>query len=170
MATNPRKPPFRRRLTALLLSFGLWLILVPPFLIPVDGPVTSPFFWRFAPDKLMPAAEFHDAIDIGAPQGSKVKATAFGRVVEAGWNSTAGNYLQIRHAAGFSSYYAHLAELKVKQGDLILLPAIQTIALSGSTGRATGPHLHFGIKFRNRPVSPQILLVFHRVRKAVLRF
>ncbi|MBU0936000.1 MAG: M23 family metallopeptidase [Spirochaetes bacterium] len=156
----------------LLAAAGLFvlLLLFPPFIVPADGPVTSAFFFRFAPDKTVPQAEFHDAIDIGIPAGTRVKPTTIGRVVEAGYNNSAGYYARIKHPGGFSSYYAHLSKLQVSTGDLILLPFFSSVGLSGNTGRSTGPHLHFSIYAGNIPLPPQSLLLFHRLRLHILRF
>lgn len=164
----------RNRLIPRLVLTGaglfLFLTLFPPFIVPAFGPVTSPFFFRFAPDKALPKAEFHDAIDIGLPVGTRIKATAPGRVADAGYNSSAGYYVLIKHPGGVSSYYAHLSKLQVRAGDLILFPYFSSVGLSGNTGRSTGPHLHFSLYAGRIPLSPQPLLFFHRLRRVTLGF
>lgn len=93
--------------------------------------------------------DFHDtyrARDFAMPLGSKVGASASGKVIRAsmGWGGGYGNYIIISHPNGAQTLYAHLSKLLVSEGDVVTQR--QTIGLSGSTGRSTGPHLHFEIR------------------------
>ncbi len=159
----------RKALSAVLLLILLGIML-PPFLVPVEGRVTSAFFFRFAPDKSLPVLEFHNAIDIAVPQGTPVRSIAWGVVESGGWDDSAGNFVRMRHPLGLRSFYAHLSSVQVKAGDVILFPFFRRLGLSGSTGRSTGPHLHFGIRLGRLPIPPDVLLLFHRIRLAIVGF
>ncbi len=152
------------------LSLVLLGIALPPFLVPVEGRVSSAFFFRFAPDKTLPTLEFHDAIDIAVPAGTPVRSIAWGVVESCGWDDAAGNFVRMRHPLGIHSFYAHLSSLLVRPGDLIVFPFFRRLGFSGSTGRSTGPHLHFAVRVGRIPLPPDMLLFFHRIRLAILGF
>lgn len=116
-----------------------------------QGPVTSRFGWR--DDPLHGARRFHQGIDIALAYGQDVKAAAGGRVTFSGVQSGYGNTVVIDHADGRQTRYAHLAEQAVRQGDSVAEG--QIIGKSGSSGRATGPHLHFEVLVDGRPVDPR---------------
>ena len=107
--------------------------------LPVQGIVTSNVGWRH--DPIDGTIRHHNGVDIAVPAGTRVKAIAAGRVVESGQHGGYGNLVTIEHGDGSISLYGHNSQLKVKVGDQV--EAGQIIALSGSTGRSTGPHLHF---------------------------
>ena len=107
--------------------------------MPVQGIVTSRVGLRH--DPIDGGMRHHNGVDIAVPTGTKVKAIAAGRVVESAARGGYGNLVSIQHAGGMLSLYGHNAQLEVKVGDQV--EAGQTVALSGSTGRSTGPHLHF---------------------------
>lgn len=118
---------------------------------PVMGRITSPFGWRRHP--ITRRNDFHSGIDIRAARGTVIRAAAAGTVVHSGWMGGYGRTVVIRHANGKSTLYAHAESLLVRQGDTVT--AGQNIARAGSSGRATGPHLHFEVRDRNnRPVNP----------------
>ena len=108
---------------------------------PITGPVTSSFAWRYHP--ITGTADFHTGMDIAAAQGMPVLAALPGEVVEVGDSQVYGNYIVLRHAENFQTSYSHCSEIiarvgmKVRQGE--------RIAKVGSTGIATGPHLHFSV-------------------------
>lgn len=88
----------------------------------------------------------HEGLDYGCAEGSEVLAAADGAVVTA--RDTGGAYgklVTLAHDGGWMTYYAHLSEIRVRQGERVSRG--QVIALSGNTGRSTGPHLHFGLKY-----------------------
>lgn len=96
---------------------------------------------------------YHPALDIGAPAGSAVVAADEGIVAVAGWSSVGyGNYIVIRHGDGFVTLYAHLSSIGVSEGDYVARG--QYIGAVGSTGRSTGPHLHFEISTGGRTYNP----------------
>jgi len=108
-------------------------------LLPVKGIVTSNYGWRH--DPIDGGIRHHNGVDIAVPTGTRVRAIAAGRVVESGSHGGYGNLVSLEHGDGTLSLYGHNSQLEVRVGDQV--EAGQTIALSGSTGRSTGPHLHF---------------------------
>lgn len=107
--------------------------------MPVQGTITSSVGLRH--DPIDGGMRHHNGLDIAVPTGTKVRAIAAGRVVESAARGGYGNLVTIEHEGGMVSLYGHNAQLEVKIGDRV--EAGQTVALSGSTGRSTGPHLHF---------------------------
>jgi murein DD-endopeptidase MepM/ murein hydrolase activator NlpD len=107
--------------------------------LPVKGIVTSNVGWRH--DPIDGTIRHHNGVDIAIPAGTQVKAIAAGRVIESGPHGGYGNLVKIEHGDGSISMYGHNSQLQVNAGEQVA--AGQTIALSGSTGRSTGPHLHF---------------------------
>ena len=97
----------------------------------------------------------HLGIDYAAPVGTPVSSVASGTVVKIGTRGPSGNLVAVKHANGFTSYYAHLSRFAkgIKVGDKIEQKSV--VGFVGMTGRATGPHLHFGLKHRGRFVNPQ---------------
>ena len=107
------------------------------FIWPADGAFTSGFGWRWG--------KIHAGIDIAAPIGTPILAAASGTIEYATWNDGGyGNMIDIRHADGTITRYAHMNELYVKEGQTVSQG--QTIGAMGSTGFSTGPHLHFEIR------------------------
>lgn len=96
--------------------------------------------------------EFHEGIDIATPTGTKVRAAKSGKVSRSGNLGGFGRTITIDHDNGVISLYAHNSQLLVSEGEKVKQG--QKIALSGNTGRSTGPHLHFGIYINNKPVNP----------------
>jgi murein DD-endopeptidase MepM/ murein hydrolase activator NlpD len=121
------------------------------FIWPVEGQLTSPFGER-APVMGGGGAQFHAGIDLSTPPGTPVQAAQEGTVVFAGYNGAYGKVVKLDHPHGFSTLYAHNSRLLVHVGQRI--KAGQVICLSGSTGRSTGPHLHFEVHKDGWPVDP----------------
>lgn len=119
---------------------------------PVHGPVTSPFGLRFR--GLRP--DVHRGVDVYVPAGTPVHAMAPGRVHFAGVMRGYGKVVILDHGDGVRSLYAHLSEVRVQAGDEV--KGHDVIGLSGSSGDATGPHLHFEVWRYGRPVDPVPLL------------
>ena len=111
---------------------------------PLLGTITSPFGMR--------NNKLHKGLDIAANTGTKIKASATGIVVEAGWHNSYGYYVLISHINGYQTRYAHCSKLLVKKGQQI--SSQQTIALVGSTGKSTGPHVHFEIIKNSKHQNP----------------
>ena len=108
---------------------------------------------------------FHSGIDIPAPQGSPVLAAADGRVTETGFDPERGNYLVLDHGDGLTTLYAQCRSVEVEEGDNVV--AGGTIAVVGSTGMATGPHLHFEVRQNGEAQNP--VAYFDREVRETLR-
>ncbi|MBN1835425.1 MAG: peptidoglycan DD-metalloendopeptidase family protein [Spirochaetales bacterium] len=124
------------------------------FLRPVFGFLSSAFGYR--KDPFSDNVQFHRGLDIAAPTGTPVRVSLDGRVVAAGWDAVLGNYVLVRHQVGFSSVYGHLSQILVKRGATVSRG--QRIGLVGSTGRSTGPHVHFELRRNGMPIDPAGLL------------
>ena len=121
-----------------------------PFRLPVQGRITSPFGLKriLNGEPRSP----HSGIDIGVPEGTPIKASQDGTVVLTGEFYLPGKVIILSHGCGVYTYYAHLSKILVAEGDKV--KAGQVIGLSGSSGRATGPHLHFGLYLSGIKVDP----------------
>lgn len=118
------------------------------------GSITSRYGSRADPFTGDPS--FHNGIDIGAPVGTAVHAARDGTVAEVGENATLGNYLVVTHPGGWQSVYGHLSTVAVAAGATVATGAV--IGEVGSTGRSTGPHLHFEVRRKGSAVDPFPLL------------
>jgi murein DD-endopeptidase MepM/ murein hydrolase activator NlpD len=127
-----------------------------PYRKPVIGEVefTSGFGVRSDPFLGRPA--MHTGLDFRAATGDPVRATANGKVVSSGWAGGYGRMVEIDHGNGLSTRYGHLSEIGVKVGDAIKIG--QVIGAVGSTGRSTGPHLHYETRIDGEAVDPQKFL------------
>jgi murein DD-endopeptidase MepM/ murein hydrolase activator NlpD len=127
-----------------------------PYRKPVVGEVefTSGFGIRSDPFLGRPA--MHTGLDFRAAMGDPVRATANGKVASAGWAGGYGRMVEIDHGNGLSTRYGHLSEIGVKVGDPIKIG--QVIGAVGSTGRSTGPHLHYETRIDGEAVDPQKFL------------
>ncbi|NDV56676.1 M23 family metallopeptidase [Bacteroides sp. 519] len=114
-----------------------------PVISPVKCPVVSSNFgMRLHP--IYKVQKFHTGIDIPKPKGTAVYATGNGTVIRKGYCSGYGNFIEIKHAGGFRSFYAHLSRTLVNVGDSVNIT--QQIACVGNTGVSTGSHLHYEIR------------------------
>lgn len=127
------------------------LLASTPSIWPTRGWVTSGFGYRKSPFTGLP--EKHEGLDIAARLGSEVRATADGKVIRAGRDNGYGNLVEIDHGYGVLSRYGHNSKNLVTVGDKVKRG--QVIALIGSTGRSTGPHVHYEIVVNGIPVSPR---------------
>ncbi|EIC21882.1 M23 family metallopeptidase [Thiorhodovibrio frisius] len=118
------------------------------------GIVTSEFGDRRHP--ISGRRSMHTGIDISAKTGTPILAMADGLVIFAGRKHGYGNIVEIRHGNGLETWYAHNQENRVKEGDLVRRG--EEIALLGSTGRSTGPHVHFEVRKNGTPVNPRAYL------------
>jgi murein DD-endopeptidase MepM/ murein hydrolase activator NlpD len=100
--------------------------------------------------------EFHSGLDIDGEKGDIVIAPGNGVVKQAGWTGGYGNLLEIDHGNGLTTRYGHLSRIDVKVGDIIVRG--QDVALVGSTGRSTGPHLHYEVRVSDKSVNPRRFL------------
>lgn len=123
-----------------------------PLADPLPGArITSTFGVR--PDPFFRRAALHSGVDLAAPTGTLVRATASGKVVSAGEAGGYGMMVEIDHGNGFSTRYAHLSEINVASGSTI--KAGQVVGRVGSTGRSTGSHLHYEVRTEETPVDPE---------------
>lgn len=127
------------------------VILPVPLGYPVNGSISSRFGRRI--DPFTGKLAFHSGLDIKADVGSKVMATANGVVVRATYDSKYGRYVMIDHGNGFKTVYGHNSKLLVKVGQHVVRG--QVISLVGNSGRSTGPHLHYEVRYKNRVVDPR---------------
>jgi biotin carboxyl carrier protein len=121
-----------------------------PSIWPVRGWVTSGFGARISPFTNQLA--MHDGLDIGAAPNTPVQAPASGHVTSAGFDAKMGNVVLIDHGYGIETEYGHLAKILVRQGQKVKRGDL--VALVGSTGLSTGPHLHYMIKIKGQTVNP----------------
>jgi murein DD-endopeptidase MepM/ murein hydrolase activator NlpD len=122
-----------------------------PSIWPVHGWVTSSFGNRKSP--FSEQNEFHVGIDIAARSGKVIVAPADGIVAEAGRQAELGNYVEIDHDHGMKTLYGHMLKSAVKKGGIVRKGEV--IGYIGSTGRSTGPHLHYAVYLNGVPVNPR---------------
>ena len=127
------------------------LIRPIPLGFPVDATRISSGYGRRT-DPMNGHSAFHDGIDMSGKRGSGVRATADGKIIERGYNETYGWYVRIDHGNDYTTMFAHNSKIMarwgtdVKRGDVI--------ALLGNTGRSTGPHLHYEVRYKGRAINP----------------
>lgn len=103
-------------------------------------------------DPIYKTTKFHSGMDFSANTGTDVYATGNGTVVSAGWETGYGNTIEINHGFGYRTRYAHLHSISVKKGEKVVRGAI--IGTVGSTGKSTGPHLHYEVVVKGEKVNP----------------
>ncbi|MES2566922.1 MAG: M23 family metallopeptidase [Bacteroidota bacterium] len=118
---------------------------------PKIGPVNSKFGWR--------DGRMHKGIDINLNKGDAIVAAFDGMIRIAQVKGAYGNVIIIRHYNGLETVYAHLSKIKVKPGQVV--SAGQLIGLGGSTGRSSGPHLHFEVRFKGQALNPSSIISFN---------
>jgi murein DD-endopeptidase MepM/ murein hydrolase activator NlpD len=122
-----------------------------PSIPPVKGVFSSGFGIRM--DPFTGGLEFHKGIDLSAPTGTPVVATADGRVEKAEWKSGGyGNVVVINHGRGIKTLYAHLSKILVREGQKVRRG--QIIGLVGSTGKSVAPHVHYEVEVNGEAVNP----------------
>lgn len=126
-----------------------------PLGLPYQGAITSTFGHREDPFGST-GIETHKGVDIQGPHGAHVKAMAKGTVVFAAPKGGYGNCIILKHANGYETLYGHLSKILVREGEQINIG--QTIGNIGSTGRSTGPHLHYEIHKNGQKINPQSFL------------
>jgi murein DD-endopeptidase MepM/ murein hydrolase activator NlpD len=123
---------------------------VLPGLWPITGRLMGGFGERT--DPFSGEGARHTGVDIAAPTGTPVKATADGVIVSAGWYGGYGRCVIIDHGNGYQTLYGHLSKIDVMDGEEIRQG--ETLGRVGMTGRATGPHLHYEVRIHSTPVNP----------------
>ena len=127
-----------------------------PLRKPIAGNTESTSGYGVRIDPFLGVPAMHTGHDFRASTGDRVYATASGVVASAGWNGGYGRMVEVRHGNGFSTRYAHLSEISVSAGQKVNLG--QIVGRVGSTGRSTGPHLHYETRVDGDPVDPQKFL------------
>lgn len=127
---------------------------VPQIMPAADQRITSTFGYRS--DPFTRRSAMHGGIDFKGAVGSPIYAAAHGRVIYAGRKGGYGNFVEVDHGNGLTTRYAHLSRIDVKVGQAI--DAGETLGGLGSTGRSTGPHLHFEVRINGRAVNPRPFL------------
>ncbi|MGE5664566.1 MAG: M23 family metallopeptidase [Deltaproteobacteria bacterium] len=130
------------------------LYLATPVGFPAPGRISSSYGYREHPKS--GEEKFHSGLDVSVPLGTQVKATADGIVSFAGWTPGGGNTVVVEHGHGFSTAYAHNRKALVRIGQRVARG--DAIALSGSTGISTGPHIHYEVWRDGRHVNPNTYL------------
>lgn len=115
-----------------------------------DGWFSSNFGYRI--DPFSGQSTYHEGVDFPAEHGTPIVAAASGKVITAEWHREYGRMIELDHGNGLVSRYAHASSLAVREGDLVVRG--QQIAAVGSTGRSTGPHLHFEVRLNGVPQNP----------------
>lgn len=122
-----------------------------PNLKPCNGIITSGFGWRRY-SRRSRRGRLHKGLDIAAPIGTPIVAPADGKVVFVGTKGGYGNTVILDHGANVKTLYAHNSLIQVSEGEVVIRG--QEISRVGSTGRSTGPHLHYEVRIDGRPVNP----------------
>jgi murein DD-endopeptidase MepM/ murein hydrolase activator NlpD len=131
-------------------------LLRVPVRKPVNGDIDLSSTFGVRMDPFLHIAAMHTGLDFRGDTGDPVQATATGTVVGAGWSGGYGRMVEIDHGNGLSTRYGHLSQIDVKVGDDVRIG--QVIGRMGSTGRSTGPHLHYETRIDGDPVDPQKFL------------
>jgi len=113
--------------------------------------MASGYGWRI--DPVYHTRRFHAGMDFAAPVGANIYATGNGQVISAGWQQGYGNCVQINHGYGYLTLYGHMSAFKIRAGQKVKRGDV--IGLVGSTGKSTGPHLHYEVHFKGEIMNPQ---------------
>jgi murein DD-endopeptidase MepM/ murein hydrolase activator NlpD len=121
-----------------------------PTLWPVSGTITDEFGNRR--DPFTRRLKYHTGMDLGADYGKSIKAAAGGKVIMVDYIYGTGRTVKISHGNGITTLYGHCSKILVEEGQIV--EKGEVIAKVGSTGRSTGPHLHFEVQLYGTPVDP----------------
>ena len=127
------------------------------FASPLPGrEVGSPFGLRRLPWE--PTGRLHEGVDIAAPSGETVHVTCAGTVTKAGTSPSYGHYVEVTHADGFTSFYAHLARVAKGVRPGLVMVEGQAVGTVGDSGHSTGAHLHFEMRQNGRLLNPEMFI------------
>lgn len=145
---------FDERMNALLprLETTLEREAARPLGPPLEGPLEISSRYGLRANPFGRGHELHAGMDFPGDTGTPVKATAPGKVDQAGRGGALGNYVAVEHGHGYRSLYGHLSKILVKPGDEIAKG--QVIGLVGNTGRSSGPHLHYALQYKGKTINP----------------
>ena len=113
--------------------------------------MASGYGWRI--DPVYHSRRFHAGMDFTAPVGTNIFVTGNGTVQSAGWEQGYGNCVQVNHGYGYVTLYGHMSAIKARVGQKVKRGDV--IGLVGSTGKSTGPHLHYEVHFKGQVMNPQ---------------
>ncbi|MCE2504225.1 MAG: M23 family metallopeptidase [Chlorobi bacterium] len=137
------------------------LIQSLPLTVPIEGAtITSKFGIRNHP--VLRGRRMHKGLDMAAPRGTPIYTTGGGTVKFSGRKNGYGNSIIVDHDNGYTTLYAHCSQLLVEEG--VKVSRGDMIALVGSTGRSTGPHLHYEVRVNDQHMNPEVFLVYRRER------
>lgn len=153
LSPAPQKPQLETKNEEIKIKDGKFS-LPKKLSLPVNGEITSSFGLRI--DPIDGKRRHHNGIDIAVPEGTKISPVLPGKVIYSGYSKGYGNCVIVEHEDGIQTIYAHNSKNLVKVGDTVSQETV--IALSGSTGRTTGPHLHFEIRKEGKAVNPLAML------------
>jgi murein DD-endopeptidase MepM/ murein hydrolase activator NlpD len=149
---KPEPPAVSPSPTKLSLDNVLQTLSSTPLGNPADAPLSSEFGWRISPFRTGKQTRFHSGLDYSVDKYSPVWATADGVVTSAGRCGPYGNCIVVDHGNGYETLYAHLSRFNVVEGASVCRS--QAIGQIGSSGRSTGPHLHYEIRKNGVPINP----------------
>ncbi len=150
LATDAKLEELRQQEIISFLGHKQEILAHTPSIWPTTGWITSRFGYRKSP--FTSRREMHKGLDISAPTGTPIYATAEGKVVKIQRDNGYGKNIMVDHGGGIVTRYAHLSGYAVKQGEQVQRG--QLIAYVGNTGRSTGPHLHYEVRLNGVPVNP----------------
>lgn len=130
---------------------------------PVIGRLTSRYGKRVSPFEKN--SDFHTGVDIATDFNSPVVASANGIILFAGYKGSYGRTVLIKHSNGIETLYAHLSRIDVKKGEFIHRG--NRIGLLGSTGKSTGPHLHYEVRLNGNPINPKTYIELAKILRSV---
>ena len=128
-----------------------------PSIRPVEGGYLNTGY-GYRPDPFTNERVFHHGLDVSASRGTPIYASADGKIVTASISGNYGNTVKINHGYGYQTLYAHMNKIYVKSGQKVMRG--DTIGEVGSTGRATGPHLHYEVRYYGNHMNPQNYFLF----------
>jgi murein DD-endopeptidase MepM/ murein hydrolase activator NlpD len=131
-----------------------WLHSLPTG-VPIQGDYRVSSGFGIRNDPFTGGLAMHEGLDFTAMSGTTVVATAKGTVIRSGWDFGYGNLVEVQHAEGFSTRYAHLSKRLVQVGDVVERGGV--LGEVGSTGRSTGPHLHYEVFNKDRVINPALV-------------
>jgi murein DD-endopeptidase MepM/ murein hydrolase activator NlpD len=156
---DPRKTLESEQLAAIIYATGTDVFATGPFVPPVDSSRRTSFYGDRRVFRYVTGASeaaIHAGVDYGVPTGTEVRACAAGKVALARFRIVTGNSLILEHLPGVYSLYYHLDNIQVAEGELV--NAGQPLGKSGSTGLATGPHLHWEIRVSGENADPDVFM------------
>ncbi len=150
LAEDVRLEEIRQQEIILALRENREFMVMTPSIWPAEGHLTSGFGYRVNP--FTGQSILHAGLDIANHVGTPIVAPARGTVISVGWQNAYGNCVVVNHGNSITTRYAHLEKAMVKEGQIVNRGEV--IATLGSTGRSTGPHLHYEVRIGGVPVNP----------------